>query len=56
MTPLHIAAALALLSALLFALSQFAYTAGTFSTLAAAAVGTYHFFMKTDDKLEDSTA
>lgn len=55
MTPLHIAFILAFLSAILFALSQFTYVAGTFSTIGAAAMGTYHFFMKDDDKLEGAT-
>jgi len=56
MTPLHIAVALALLSALIFALSQFLYATGTFTTLAAAATATYHFFMKDNNKLEDAIA
>ena len=55
MTPLHIAFILALLSAIIFALSQLLYTAGTFTTIGAALVGTYHFFMKDTDKLEGVT-
>lgn len=54
MHPLALAAALALLAALIFALSQFLYASGTVATLAAAAVGTYHFFTK--DKLEGDAA
>jgi len=46
MTPLHIAFLLAFLSALLFALSQFTYVAGTFTTIGAAVVGTYHYFLR----------
>lgn len=54
MTPLHIALILSFLSALLFALSQFTYVAGTFTTIGAAAVGTWHYF--TRDKLEGEAA
>ena len=53
MSPLYIAYALALLSALIFALSQFLYATGTLTTVGAALVGTYHYFTK--DKLEDKT-
>lgn len=54
MTPLHIALLLSFLSALLFALSHFTYVAGTFTTIGAAAVATFHFF--TRDSLEGATA
>jgi len=55
MTSLHIALVMAFLSALLFALSQFTYVVGTFSTIGAAIAGTYYYFVKDDDKLEGST-
>lgn len=50
---LYISIALALLSAFIFALSQMLYTAGTFTTIGAAVVATFHFFTK--DSLEDNT-